>query len=313
MKAKRFFMSIVLAVCAFFMMFGFSACSSKDMETNNYKITDSFSNISIDVDTANVQFVHTANLDDEIFVSCYEQKKEKHTIEVVEDTLVIKVVDTRKWYEKLFNFVTPRIIIAMPNGDYGALSITADTGDVIVAKSFKFDSINIETSTGDITNYGSSAVGDMKIKASTGNIQLEDASTDSLTCSVSTGKIILTNVKVENDINVKVSTGKSYLTNVTCKNFYSKGDTGNISMVNLLVDEKMNIERSTGDVKFDKCDASEIEVKTDTGNVKGTLRSDKIFITRSDTGKINVPETLTGGKCKITTDTGDIIISIFEE
>ena len=84
-------------------------------------------------------------------------------------------------------------------------------------------------------------------------------------------------------------------------------------MVNLLVDEKMNIERSTGDVKFDKCDASEIEVKTDTGNVKGTLRSDKIFITRSDTGKINVPETLTGGKCKITTDTGDIKISIFEE
>ena len=49
---------------------------------------------------------------------------------------------------------------------------------------------------------------------------------------------------------------------------------------------------------------------TDTGEVKGTLRSEKIFFTESDTGKISVPKSVTGGRCEITTDTGDIEIEI---
>jgi hypothetical protein len=44
--------------------------------------------------------------------------------------------------------------------------------------------------------------------------------------------------------------------------------------------------------------------------VKGSLLTDKIFVTQSDTGKVDVPETVSGGKCKVTTDTGDIRIEI---
>ena len=57
-------------------------------------------------------------------------------------------------------------------------------------------------------------------------------------------------------------------------------------------------------------DAAELEISTDTGDVKGSLLTEKVFITRSDTGRIRVPETVTGGKCKITTDTGNIEIEI---
>ena len=38
--------------------------------------------------------------------------------------------------------------------------------------------------------------------------------------------------------------------------------------------------------------------------------TEKIFIAKTDTGEIKVPETTSGGKCKITTDTGDIKIEI---
>ena len=72
----------------------------------------------------------------------------------------------------------------------------------------------------------------------------------------------------------------------------------------------MKIVRSTGDVRLDKCDAGEIEIETRTGDISGSLRSEKIFIARSDTGRIEVPETLTGGKCKIISDTGNIDITI---
>ena len=49
---------------------------------------------------------------------------------------------------------------------------------------------------------------------------------------------------------------------------------------------------------------------TDTGDVKGSLLSEKIFIPTTDTGDVDVPKTVTGGRCEITTDTGDIKITV---
>ena len=61
-----------------------------------------------------------------------------------------------------------------------------------------------------------------------------------------------------------------------------------------------------------ECDAAEIFVETDTGDVKGSLLSEKVFIPKSDTGDIKVPKTVTGGRCEITTDTGDIKIELVD-
>ncbi|MCQ2427410.1 MAG: DUF4097 domain-containing protein, partial [Clostridia bacterium] len=79
---------------------------------------------------------------------------------------------------------------------------------------------------------------------------------------------------------------------------------------NVVTEGTIAIERSTGDVRFEGCDADELEISTDTGDVTGSLLSSKVFIAHSDTGRIDVPETTSGGKCKITTDTGDIKLSV---
>ena len=63
------------------------------------------------------------------------------------------------------------------------------------------------------------------------------------------------------------------------------------------------------DVIFDSFDAKNIYVSVTTGDVKGTILTDKIFNVKSSTGKVNVPDTYNGGICKISTTTGDIIIS----
>ena len=76
----------------------------------------------------------------------------------------------------------------------------------------------------------------------------------------------------------------------------------------LLPQKSFTIERSTGNVKFDRSDAAEIFVKTNTGNVTGSLLTDKVFTTQTDTGDVSVPKTVTGGRCEIKTDTGDIKI-----
>ena len=38
----------------------------------------------------------------------------------------------------------------------------------------------------------------------------------------------------------------------------------------------------------------------------GMLTCDKVFIVKTDTGHVNVPKTIVGGRCEITTDTGDV-------
>ncbi len=81
-------------------------------------------------------------------------------------------------------------------------------------------------------------------------------------------------------------------------------------MTDVIASGKFDIERSTGNVIFTRCDALEITVLTDTGDVRGSLLSEKIFFYETDTGDVDLPETLGGGKCKITTDTGDINITV---
>jgi DUF4097 and DUF4098 domain-containing protein YvlB len=97
---------------------------------------------------------------------------------------------------------------------------------------------------------------------------------------------------------------------VTCQALVSDGDTGDMILNSVTATEKFIITRDTGDVRLDGCDAAEIFITTDTGDVKGSLLSEKVFIARSKTGKIDVPKTVNGGRCEITTDTGNINIKL---
>lgn len=139
---------------------------------------------------------------------------------------------------------------------------------------------------------------------------MEDLSTGSLDLSVTTGKIMVSGVTCQGDVALSVSTGKTALTDITCRNLRSNGTTGTISLERVLADEAISVERSTGDVRFNGCDAAELSVKTGTGNVTGSLLTEKIFLTETGTGRVEVPQTATGGKCQIRTGTGDIRIKI---
>ncbi|MCR5092408.1 MAG: DUF4097 domain-containing protein [Lachnospiraceae bacterium] len=87
-------------------------------------------------------------------------------------------------------------------------------------------------------------------------------------------------------------------------------NTGDVIISEGFIFESMHIELNTGDVRFEGCDAGTIFVETNTGSVTGTLLTDKVFSTDTNLGDIDVPESTTGGKCRITTTTGDIRISI---
>lgn len=286
----------------------FTKLSSIKFEINDYIINGEYRNISIVTDTADIEF--TVSDDSTGSVICYEYETQKHSVSVKDDTLVIEIEDTRKWYEYIgINFGTPKITVILPGGVYGDLTVKSSTGDLNIPADFNFESVDITESTGNVTNYAS--VSDsVKIKTGTGKITLENLKAGSLDLSVSTGKVVINKMDCHGDININVSTGKTEITDTKCANLTSNGSTGAMILTNAVASEGISINRSTGDVKLEGCDAAELHIKTNTGDVKGSLLSEKVFITESDTGHINIPQTTSGGVCEISTDTGNINITV---
>lgn len=305
---------LILAGCIIFggvmkvLNWDFTKLSTVKYETNEHTVGEEFKNIIIRAKTADVEFVPSES--GEASVVCYEAENQHHDVTVENGTLAIEIRDCRKWYEYIgINFTSPKITVYLPQGKYGTLSAKTSTGRFDIPNEFSFESIDIAGNTGNIV-CRASATGLIKIKNSTGGIDLENISAGRLEIKLSTGKVSLTDIRCENDISVEVSTGKAELAAITCKNVISDGDTGSILLKNVIADEKLSVERSTGNVKFDRCDAAEIYIETDTGDVSGSLLTSKVFITETDTGRVDVPKSVEGGRCEISTDTGDINIEI---
>jgi len=275
--------------------------------SKEYEIEENYENISIVTDTADVVFAAAEN--GETKVVCVEEENAKHTVNVVENTLVIELQNERKWYENWFNFKSPKITVYMPQTARLALKVQTSSGDVTIPKDFQFESMEVLGNTGDVV-CEASAFGEINIQRSTGDIRLSNISAKALTIASSTGDVEISNATFEESVDITVTTGDVSLQNVACKNLISNGDTGEVEFTNVIATEKFLIKRSTGDVTLKKCDGLEITIETDTGDVTGSLLSAKTFDVKTDTGDVKIPADGNGGVCKITTDTGDIKIVV---
>ena len=318
MTTKRWLLSAVLLIILGTILFSFSACSENgikgvflgDYEEKTFEISEDFDDIYIDIDATDVNLLISE--DDKCHVVAYTQKNINYSVSVEDGTLKISHKDDRKWYEYV-NIVleSSSLTVYLPKSEYSALTLRGSTGDVLLSQNFRFESIDMSVSTGDL-NVSASVTGAVSLKATTGDIELSDMSSASVYLSISTGDIEVRNVACEGDFGFDVRTGDVELKNITCGNLYSEGSSGNIEMDNVISSGKMTLERSTGDISLYACDATELYIETTTGDVKGVLLTSKIFNTHSSTGKVDVPETTTGGICKIKVSTGNIIFTIAE-
>lgn len=289
--------------------FDFRTLDTVEYVTNAYDVSDDFQNISIKADVENITFVPSD--DGTCKVVCREEESDPHQVSVRGDTLTVEKKEKYRW--QIFNnwVVTesPEITVYLPNNVYKTLSIDADTSDVNIPKDFTFDSISVTLDTG-AASCLASVNGDIFIETDTGHITISDVSAAGMRLASDTGRMDISNVEISGDMDIRESTGRVTMENVTCRNLTSNGDTGSLIMTNVTASGEFNLERDTGNIEFNGCDAETIYVKTDTGNVTGSLLSDKVFITQTDTGKMDVPKTITGGRCEITTDTGNISIEV---
>ncbi|MGI6359844.1 MAG: DUF4097 family beta strand repeat-containing protein [Acholeplasmatales bacterium] len=291
--------------------FDFSQTISIKYVTETYSVNEDFENIRVEVETTKVIF--EASEDEKTKVTCSETNKLTYDVGIKNNTLVISAVDNRRWFNtfSFFNFRKEAMTIYLPKDTYNSLTIKNQVGTITIPKNFTFEEVDFENGTGSVNLYAK-VNNDIKIVVETGDIRLENITANNISLQSSTGKHILTNVSATNNINIKANTGSVILTSVRSKTLRVVADTGTVKLNDVISTDYWNIITTVGSVVLTNSDAGEIFIKTTTGSVKGSLLSSKIFMARSDVGKITVPRTTTGGICEIETDTGTINITISE-
>ena len=304
----------VLLLGAAFVMSGFdlSGLDTAAYETKTYAVSEAVTTLEIQTDEADIAL--RPSDDGTLRVDCVARQKVDYTVLAEQGTLRVTAVDRRAWYDhlSLFSVRSQSVTVYLPNDSYEALTVRTDTGDVSVPDDFSFGTAEIAAGTGEI-DFEASVERGLCIRTSTGDIRLVGVRAGQIELSATTGDIVANNVDCTGTLSVILSTGELSLTDVSCAALVSSGSTGEAKLKNVIALERFEIERDTGDVRFERCDAGQITVKTSTGDVSGTLRTEKVFITKSSTGDIRVPDTVSGGRCEITTSTGDIRIELERE
>lgn len=320
-----------------------------DFHTVNHTVTDPYTSIRVEGTDSNIRIL-PATEGQKYQVVSYESENQPHTVRVENGTLIITQKDERKWQDHIvfFSFSEPKITIYVPETSYDSLYVEGDTGDVETHGALTFGNVNICLSTGDVT-LKSGITGTLNVKTSTGDMKIRGINPTSVTLTATTGDIELANAKVEGDVSMTTDTGYQSISELVCRNLRTTCTTGGLSCHSAQVEGAIQFESDTGRISFSRVqcesitgetttgdiicedgnidgdlhmiagsgditltnfDADTLHITTDTGDVSGSLRSEKIFFTETNTGDIRVPKSTSGGVCEIKTDTGDITFTI---
>ena len=163
---------------ALFVASGFdpNMISGVEYATNEYEIDEKFSDVHIDVTSADVTFVIGDT--DGVKVVCYESNKVKINASVDNGKLVI--VDEKNWYDFIFGAGSDYYVtVYIPAGEYGSLLCEATTGDVSICSGLTFASANVDVTTGDV-NLSCDVKGGVDVHVTTGDIKISGVNFGSL-------------------------------------------------------------------------------------------------------------------------------------
>ncbi len=221
-------------------------------ETNTHAIQDPYSNISINIDTADLIILPTEETTTSVV--CFEQEKAKHTVEVKDNTLYIQVVDTRAWYEHIsISFQSPKITVYLPQEEYETVLVKASTADIRM-ETLSAKTLDLALSTGDMTLTNIQCM-NIKAAATTGDIHLKQViASQEFTVKNSTGDVIVEGCDADR-LKIQTSTGdiKGWL--LSPKVFLSHADTGSVSVPQTTEGGLCELHTGTGDIDVDALSA----------------------------------------------------------
>ena len=247
----------VLVLCGAILFFGvmayldwdFEKLSTVEYETNEHEIGEGFEDILVITDTADIVFVKSEN--EKTTVVCREEKNGKHLVAVKDGVLIIKLEDTKSWYDHIgINFETSKITVYLPEGEYGGLSVKLSTGDVDMSGGFAFeDGICVDVSTGDV-RFENITCKSLTSNGSTGDIRLKKVvAAEAFEIKRSTGDVTFDACDAS-VISVKTATGDVEGSFISEKIVFAQTDTGRVNVPVSQAGGRCDIITDTGDIKI---------------------------------------------------------------
>lgn len=245
MKKSIIWIAITFCLLSVVSVILYSLSITVKLETNEYEIKETFKDIKILTDTADIDFVLSENLN--TLIICEEHKNIKHSVNIKENTLLIEVDDNRKWYEHI-GISTSKITVYLPKSEYGELIMESDTGNVHI-KNINANKLDLSTSTGNLKIVNTKCK-NLFSESDTGNILLENVmASEKFKIETDTGDVKFKDSDAS-DIFVKTDTGNVTGNLLTDKVIFAESDTGNIDVPKIITDEKCEIITDTGDIKI---------------------------------------------------------------
>ncbi len=300
---------VMSAVCGISALgFTFLKKNTSRGDGKTFPLSRSYSEIKIDSEKSDIRFYLADSGSGKIVWS--GNSAMKLSVNTMGGRLIVKESYRLPWFLRIGVVSgTSEIGIYLPSVDFKELEAENDHGNITVPAGFSFTDAEIQTDTGAV-DFQADVSRTLKIRTDTGRINCGGAKPEKLDIHSDTGTVSVMDVRAGDQIGVKTDTGKIILNDVRSGKISAESDTGSISLANVFASDTIDLETDTGSIELDRCDAGKLEIESDTGSVNGTLLTEKIFNVRSSTGRIDVPESGSGGECKIKTDTGSITIRI---
>lgn len=214
---------------------------------NIIEITEDFNDISVDITTAEIEFMLS---DDQICKVEYIKREQDIITAFVKDGKLN--IDEQNLGGLVsfvgFDFIEDKLTVYLPKSEYGLLDIKTTTSDIIIPADFKFNDVNIKNTTGDVY-CDCSVVNNTNVKATTGDVIVKNNFSNKLNISLTTGDVKLDNIDPK-EIFVKTTTGDIDGMLLSDKVFKTQVTTGDISVPNTNTGGVCDLKTTTGDINI---------------------------------------------------------------
>lgn len=320
MKTKKVPVIIAVILIAVGLIISFSAVTLsdyniKDLQTLTYVTTeynklDKFDSIRIDNNNFDIHIIATPEVSRPEIV-CEESAELYNEITVEKGTLYIESKDDRDVLEKFIGIYWQqlKVDIYLPKfSEYDNITVNS-ARNIAVTSNLTFNDVKINTTIGSVT-CDAYVKNNVDIDTTSGNIYMTDTKTMNIDVSTTSGEILLYGVQAYERLDAQCTSGEIIITNSTASFSNLSTTSGDIDLTNYILDNDIRIECTSGDISLNDCDAENLDISTNSGDVTGTLLSEKIYSTNTNSGEVDIPLSGDGGLCKVETTSGDISISV---
>ncbi len=221
-------------------------------------------------------------------VVCHEADLLLHDVQVKDGKLVIKRKERTDGVS--FNNMILRIEIMMPAGSYGNVMAKTSSGSIELSSGFDFVDAILSASSGAIV-CDAQVRGQLLCNTSSGGQRLSGTGCKWLQAASSSGSILAENIRAE------------------VAEF--SASSGSVTLNDVIAQDELSVETSSGDISFENCDAHSVKLRASSGEISGSLLTGKVFRAKASSGSVRVPQDdPSGGRCEVTTSSGDINITV---